>query len=164
MIKEVDDVVMLVINMWTNICCLIHSHAIEEAKIGEKEWYFFYQKDRKYPSGLRANRATKGGYWKATGRDKEVDNTTQGVVLLIGMKKTLVFYRGKAPKGDKTNWVMHEYRLEGSSRLPDPASASSSASNVLAMKASASKVCGSRNNNGMMNASICYLLYFLMLI
>ncbi|OQU89451.1 hypothetical protein SORBI_3002G192600 [Sorghum bicolor] len=111
----------------------------QEAKIGEKEWYFFYQKDRKYPSGLRANRATKGGYWKATGRDKEVDNTTQGVVLLIGMKKTLVFYRGKAPKGDKTNWVMHEYRLEGSSRLPDPASASSSASNVLAMKASASK-------------------------
>jgi hypothetical protein len=23
----------------------------------------------------------------------------------------LVFYAGKAPKGEKTNWIMHEYRL-----------------------------------------------------
>ena len=30
--------------------------------MNEKEWYFFSQKDRKYPTGLRANRTTKGGY------------------------------------------------------------------------------------------------------
>ncbi|KAJ8466700.1 hypothetical protein OPV22_029252 [Ensete ventricosum] len=35
------------------------------------------------------------------------------------MKKTLVFYRGRGPTGEKTNWVMHEYRLEGTSSSSD---------------------------------------------
>ena len=43
--------------------------------------------------GLRANRATEAGYSKATGKDKEVYNTTEWVVLLISMKKTLVLYK-----------------------------------------------------------------------
>ena len=116
---------------------------------------------------MRANRATKAGYWKATGKDKEVYNTIEGVVLLVGMKKTLVFYKGKAPRGDKTNWVMHEYRLEESGKLLGPASASSLvAKAVAAMKASAStdKVRGSGNSTGMMHASIYYFLYLLSLI
>ncbi|EES17917.1 NAC domain-containing protein 100 [Sorghum bicolor] len=111
-----------------------------EAKMNEKEWYFFSKKDRKYPTGLRANRATEAGYWKATGKDKEVYKPSkgEGVVLLIGMKKTLVFYEGRAPRGNKTNWVMHEYRLEGNSRVPSPTSASSSTTNAtIAIKGSA---------------------------
>ncbi|XP_009616658.1 protein ATAF2-like [Nicotiana tomentosiformis] len=78
----------------------------EKALHGEKEWYFFSPRDRKYPNGSRPNRAAGTGYWKATGADKPV-----GKPKTLGIKKALVFYAGKAPRGIKTNWIMHEYRL-----------------------------------------------------
>ncbi|EOA13850.1 hypothetical protein CARUB_v10026953mg [Capsella rubella] len=78
----------------------------EMALYGEKEWYFFSHRDRKYPNGSRPNRAAGTGYWKATGADKPI-----GKPKTLGIKKALVFYAGKAPKGIKTNWIMHEYRL-----------------------------------------------------
>ncbi|CAD6246035.1 unnamed protein product [Miscanthus lutarioriparius] len=83
----------------------------DAARMGEREWYFFSLRDRKYPTGLRTNRATGAGYWKATGKDREVLNAATGA--LLGMKKTLVFYKGRAPRGEKTKWVLHEYRLDG---------------------------------------------------
>lgn len=83
-----------------------------KALFGEKEWYFFSPRDRKYPNGSRPNRVAGSGYWKATGTDKII--TTEG--RKIGIKKALVFYVGKAPKGMKTNWIMHEYRLSESTR------------------------------------------------
>ncbi|XAR68371.1 hypothetical protein NMG60_11003471 [Bertholletia excelsa] len=83
-----------------------------KALFGEKEWYFFSPRDRKYPNGSRPNRVAGSGYWKATGTDKVI--TTEG--RRVGIKKALVFYVGKAPKGTKTNWIMHEYRLYEPSR------------------------------------------------
>ncbi|XP_030517816.2 NAC transcription factor 47-like [Rhodamnia argentea] len=83
-----------------------------KAAFGETEWYFFSPRDRKYPNGARPNRAAASGYWKATGTDKIVVDSSTGEKL--GVKKALVFYKGKPPKGIKSRWIMHEYRLASS--------------------------------------------------
>ena len=49
------------------------------------------------------------GFWKATGRDKAIHLSNS---KRIGLRKTLVFYTGRAPHGQKTDWIMHEYRLD----------------------------------------------------
>ncbi|XP_016451106.1 NAC domain-containing protein 1-like isoform X2 [Nicotiana tabacum] len=58
----------------------------EKAEFGENEWYFFTPRDRKYPNGVRPNRAAVSG---------------------------------KPPKGVKTDWIMHEYRLNESRSQPN---------------------------------------------
>ncbi|KAI5574465.1 hypothetical protein POPTR_010G166200v4 [Populus trichocarpa] len=84
----------------------------EKADFGENEWYFFTPLDRKYPNGVRPNRATVSGYWKATGTDKAIHSGSK----YVGVKKALVFYKGRPPKGTKTDWIMQEYRLNDSNK------------------------------------------------
>ncbi|CAN6236266.1 unnamed protein product [Urochloa humidicola] len=93
----------------------------DEACVGGREWYFFSLHDRKYATGQRTNRATRSGYWKATGKDRPISAGRRGAAAgagtpppaVVGMRKTLVFYQGRAPRGSKTEWVMHEFRVEG---------------------------------------------------
>lgn len=80
------------------------------AKMGEKEWYFFVPRDRRQANGGRPNRTTERGFWKATGSDRSIRSVVEPR-RLIGLKKTLVYYLGRAPRGTKTGWVMNEYRL-----------------------------------------------------
>ncbi|OWM65733.1 hypothetical protein CDL15_Pgr015157 [Punica granatum] len=72
--------------------------------------------------GTRTNRATAHGFWKATGRDKAV--LSRNTSSIIGMRKTLVFYGGRAPNGRKTDWIIHEYRLQTSQHAPPQPQAS----------------------------------------
>ncbi|OAY60160.1 protein FEZ [Manihot esculenta] len=79
------------------------------ATTGEKEWYFYCPRDRKYRNSARPNRVTRAGFWKATGTDRPIYSSDGS--KCIGLKKSLVFYRGRAAKGIKTDWMMHEFRL-----------------------------------------------------
>ncbi|KAI3495286.1 hypothetical protein L1887_37560 [Cichorium endivia] len=89
-----------------------------KATFGDQEWYFFSPRDRKYPNGMRPNRAATSGYWKATGTDKPILSSRGD--QKVGVKKALVFYSGKPPKGIKTNWIMHEYRLVDHASFKSP--------------------------------------------
>ncbi|XP_050251699.1 uncharacterized protein LOC126698483 [Quercus robur] len=85
----------------------------------DQEWFFFtvlslkHQNDnpKKRKRGQKqelVNRQTKAGFWKSTGKDREIESG--GIV--VGVKKSLVFHRGSTKgkgKGIGTNWVMHEY-------------------------------------------------------
>lgn len=80
----------------------------------EGDKYFFSNNEVKYRNGsVRVNRATASGYWKATGMDKKIVSSSKinHNHQMVGMRKTLVFHRGKPSHGTRTNWIMHEYRL-----------------------------------------------------
>ena len=73
-------------------------------KTGDLKWFFYCPIEKKYARGARLNRATEYGYWKTTGKDRPVKFKED----VVGMIKTLVFHQGKAPRGDRTDWVMNE--------------------------------------------------------
>ncbi|MCD7465448.1 hypothetical protein HAX54_001352 [Datura stramonium] len=83
----------------------------KSSNMGEKEWYFFCKRGRKYRNSIRPNRVTGNGFWKATGIDRPIHNSSSARRECIGLKKSLVYYRGSAGKGTKTDWMMHEFRL-----------------------------------------------------
>ncbi|KAH1040561.1 hypothetical protein J1N35_042304 [Gossypium stocksii] len=74
----------------------------DKSVLGEKEWYFFSPRDRKYPNVARPNRATSSEFWKATGTVKIIVASSMAagrgrVHFNIGVKKALVFQRQNKP-------------------------------------------------------------------
>ncbi|WOK96455.1 NAC domain-containing protein [Canna indica] len=73
-----------------------------------EQWFFFCPRQEREAQGGRPTRTTPAGYWKATGSPSLVFSSTNNRVL--GVKRTMVFYQGRAPTGTKTKWKMNEYR------------------------------------------------------
>lgn len=76
-------------------------------KSRDLEWFFFCPVEKKYARGARVKRKATNGYWKATGKDRPVSYNRK----TVGTVRTLVFHLGPAPNGQRTDWVIHEYRI-----------------------------------------------------
>ncbi|XP_076931826.1 NAC domain-containing protein 72-like [Bidens hawaiensis] len=97
-VKIIEDIELYKVDQW---------NLPSKALFGEKEWYFFCRRYRKYQNGTRPNRMTNSGYWKATGTDKDIVSWNRK----RGVKTAMVFYTDNSPTGEKSDWIMHEYRL-----------------------------------------------------
>lgn len=71
-----------------------------------EQWFFFAPRKENEVRRGRPNRTTVTGYWKATGSPSYVYAADREV---IGVRKSMVFYKGKAGSGKKTKWKMNEY-------------------------------------------------------
>ncbi|KAL3730096.1 hypothetical protein ACJRO7_027147 [Eucalyptus globulus] len=78
-----------------------------------RECFFFCPGGDKIPNNRRSNnRMTELGYWKDTCKKRVIRSLVTG--KQIGIRKILVYYEGRQPKGRKTDVVMHEYLLNSS--------------------------------------------------
>ncbi|KAF8028314.1 hypothetical protein BT93_E1046 [Corymbia citriodora subsp. variegata] len=88
-----------------------------------EQWFFFAPMQEREARGGRPSRSMASGYWKATGSPGYVYSSDNKV---IGVKKSMVFYTGKPPRGRKTHWKLNEYRAF---ELP-PTDPNSTSSNI----------------------------------
>lgn len=72
-----------------------------------EQWLFFCPRQQRETNGGRPTRTTPSGYWKATGSPSLVYSSANRA---MGVKRSMVFYQGRAPTGTKTKWKMNEYR------------------------------------------------------
>ncbi|KAJ8537617.1 hypothetical protein K7X08_014157 [Anisodus acutangulus] len=79
----------------------------EVIKHDSEQWFFFIPIQDREARGGRPTRLTTQGYWKATGTPGYVYSSNNKI---IGCKRTMVFYKGRAPNGKKTQWKMNEYK------------------------------------------------------
>ncbi|KAJ8769163.1 hypothetical protein K2173_000938 [Erythroxylum novogranatense] len=78
-------------------------------RTGDLKWYFFCPVQKKYAGSDRVNRCMDLGYWTTSGKDRKVHHNS----VVVGRIRSLIFHKGKSPNGERTDWVMHEYKLDG---------------------------------------------------
>ncbi|CAO2044041.1 unnamed protein product [Urochloa humidicola] len=111
----------------------------------DHEWFFFCPFDKKYSKGSRPNRCTPNGFWKSSGKDRIVSVKSH----TIGFKKTLVFHIGKIPKGARSDWVMHEYRMNDAELVCDATTKSAYVLCKIFKKSGRGRSNGSQYENGL---------------
>ncbi|KAF5750535.1 NAC domain-containing protein 90-like [Tripterygium wilfordii] len=72
-----------------------------------EQWFFFIPRQESEARGGKPKRLTYSGYWKATGSPGYVHSSEHRI---IGVKRTMVFYEGRAPTGTKTEWKINDYK------------------------------------------------------
>ncbi|KAE8659818.1 NAC domain-containing protein 90 [Hibiscus syriacus] len=72
-----------------------------------EQWFFFIPRQESEARGGRPKRLTTTGYWKSTGSLTCVYSSDNRP---IDVKRTMVFYNGRAPNGRKTECKMNEYK------------------------------------------------------
>ncbi|XP_074267492.1 NAC domain-containing protein 90 [Silene latifolia] len=103
---EVDRVIPT-IDIYNFEPCKLPEQASKLSHKEREQWFFFMPQQEREARGGRPTRTTTTGYWKATGSPSIVYSSNNKA---IGVKKTMVFYKGKAPNGRKTKWKMNEYK------------------------------------------------------
>ncbi|KAJ8459732.1 hypothetical protein OPV22_032658 [Ensete ventricosum] len=72
----------------------------------DMEWVIPMANERE-ANGGRQIRTTPSGYWKATSSPSLVYSSGNRA---MGVKRTIVFYQGRAPACTKMKWKMNKYR------------------------------------------------------
>ncbi|KAG6485330.1 hypothetical protein ZIOFF_053867 [Zingiber officinale] len=111
----------------------------EACRADGEQWFFFCPRQEWEAHGGRPTRTTPSGYWKATGSPTLVFSSSENNRAL-GVKRTMVFYRGRAPTGTKTKWKLNDYRAFADHQGAAAASASASASLKLRSEFSVCRV------------------------
>ncbi|KAL2536112.1 NAC domain-containing protein 90 [Forsythia ovata] len=104
--RDINRVIPL-INVYQLEPWHLPKHSGDLCRGDSEQWFFFVPSQEREVQGGRPSRTTASGYWKATGSPSYVYSSDSKV---IGVKKSMVFYKGKAPTGRKTKWKMNEYR------------------------------------------------------
>ncbi|XP_057967874.1 NAC domain-containing protein 90-like [Malania oleifera] len=106
-LSQVFDRIIPVVDIYDSNPWDLPKYAGELCQRDPEQWFFFIPMQEREARGGRPNRLTDSGYWKATGCPGYVYSSNNRV---IGVKRTMVFYQGRAPAGMKTEWKMNEYK------------------------------------------------------
>ena len=67
----------------------------------DNEWWFSYRRRYMNSKGTNSIRKTRTGYWKSTGKVKDIG--------CIGRRRILTFHENGVKPAKPTGWAIHEY-------------------------------------------------------